>query len=746
MSEHTNENHFCRFCQGREPLAYYCENCGASCCSDCLDDDKVESLVCQDCNSKNIDTKKSEDKKLEDIKVCKDCGSENVINITQYIKSCPKCHSHRIINIYEKKEKLEQKFLELIKETRSFLDPFRELINGLYMIRQKVKKARSPPIRCFHFPKMESELLSLFKLVQYIEDQLLDKISIHFHHLSLNKEYFFDIYSQPNTSIRIIEGILENLYRSRDSINEFIENNIETINNDIESIQKNLEFIDKINNYFTEYKRFINLAEKEKPVYAINAKLSNGTNYQDIFKRNNGILFITNLDLSFVHEYGLFKKKQELIFKAPVDDLQRIKEKGKLFKKLYVKFAYGEYEFSLPNKAISRVIEYILLARNFDETAIYDKDSAKRIENLKVDLTNLKNFIEDGINSFFSLKCKINNKKEWDSENNLNPHDRNIQRKNKNLYEQNQNSMNSNREYQNQLPYQRNNNIYSQESIYNQRDNAPRNHHNANPPPNYFINPYNSPPYQRKYLDNQNQPINWQTHPSQYNQYQQNPTQTNPNQYVNPNQYYNNQSNPNNFQFQSLLYPNRFQNYDSRNPRNNQINPANSKDKNILMKKLERFQKHGYNNNNNLNNAINDFINRESVGRSSESIYNTPRFNPSIQDYNRNYLSEFFKDNDLSFDPEKYQNNDLLGEKDENQKKMLELKKERFSIHETLKNLDQKFDEGKITEVDYIRSFKNLKQDLYIINKKIRKLDERIKENDSIKNIGRKFDNKKYFS
>jgi len=745
MSEHTYENHFCRFCQGREPLAYYCESCGASCCSDCLDDDKVESLVCQDCNSKNIDTKKSEDKKLENIKVCKDCGSENVINITQYIKSCPKCHSHRIINIYEKKEKLEQTFLELIKESRSFLDPFRDLINGLYMIRQKVKKARSPPIRCYHFPKMESELLSLFKLVQYIEDQLLDKISIHFHHLSLNKEYFFDIYSQPNTSIRIIEGILENLYRSRDSINEFIENNIETINNDIESIQKNLEFIDKINNYFTEYKRFINLAEKEKPVYAINAKLSNGTNYQDIFKRNNGILFITNLDLSFVHEYGLLKKKQELIFKAPVDDLQRIKEKGKLFKKLFIKFAYGEYEFSLPNKAISRVIEYILLARNFDETAIYDKDSAKRIENLKVDLTNLKNFIEDGINSFFSLKCKINNKKEWDSENNLNPHDRNIQRKNRNLYQQNQNSMNSNREYQNQAHYQQNNNIYSQESIYNQRDNASRNHHNANPPPNYFINPYNSPPYQRKYFDNQNQPINWQTHPSQYNQYQQNPAPTNPNRYVNPNHYYNNQSNPKNFQFQSLLYPNRFQNYDSRNPRDNQINLANPEDKNILMKKLERFQKHGYDNNN-LNNAINDFINRESISRSSESIYNTPRFNPSIQDYNRNYLSEFFKDNDLSFDPEKYQNNDLLGEKDENQKNMLELKKERFSIHETLKNLDQKFDEGKITEVDYIRAFKNLKQDLYIINKKIRKLDERIKENDSIKNIGRKFDNKKYFS
>jgi hypothetical protein len=33
-----------------------------------------------------------------------------------------------------------------------------------------------------------------------------------------------------------------------------------------------------------------------------------------------------------------------------------------------------------------------------------------------------------------------------------------------------------------------------------------------------------------------------------------------------------------------------------------------------------------------------------------------------------------------------------------------------------------------------------------MINKKIRSLDERIRENEAIKNIGRKYDNKKYFS
>ncbi|TXT63486.1 MAG: hypothetical protein BAJALOKI3v1_360012 [Promethearchaeota archaeon] len=742
MSEHLIENHFCRFCQGREPLAYYCENCGASCCSDCLDDDKVESLVCQDCNSKNIQIQESEEKKIGKIKICADCGSENVINVTQYIKSCPKCHSHRIINIYEKKEKLEQTFLELIKETRNFLDPFREVINNLYMIREKVKKARAPPIRCYHFPKMESELFSLFKLLKYIEDQLLEKISIHFHHLSLNKEYFFDIYSQPNTSIRIIEGILENLYRSRESIDEFIEDNIGTINNDIESIKKNLSFIDKITKYFTEYKRFINLADDEKPVYAINAKLSSGTNYQDIFKRRNGILFITNLDLSFVHEYGFFKKKQELIFKAPVDDLQRIKEKGKLFKKLYIKFAYGEYEFSLPNKAISRVIEYILLARNFDETAIYDKESAKKIEKLNADLTNLKNFIEDGINSFFSLKCKINNEKNHDTEkNNLNY----ANRANGDYPEyssQNPNSGNYNQGYQ-QAPIRYENNSY--QSRQNQYPHRQNNYHNDNrntpPPPNYYINPYIEPPYQQSYPNNQNHPYNSQSRVPHYNNHQYGTSSIAPND----TQYPNNSNHSQNFRFQNILYPNRYQNYNPRNFSRNEPIPSNSEEKNILMKQLERFQKQGFPNNN-LRNAFNDYVNQETYSRSAESFYNNPRLDPSTQDYTRNYLSEYFRDDNLSFDPKNYQNKDHLGERDDCHKKMTELKKERFSVHETLKNLDRKFDEGKITEVDYLRAFKNLKQDLYMINKKIRSLDERIRENEAIKNIGRKYDNKKYFS
>ncbi|GAH29656.1 unnamed protein product, partial [marine sediment metagenome] len=80
--------------------------------------------------------------------VCQDCDSTNITQKTQLLKSCPKCNSNQIVNIYEKKEDLEKSFLELIKNSRSFITPLRDLLGSLYQLKQKVMDARAPPVRC----------------------------------------------------------------------------------------------------------------------------------------------------------------------------------------------------------------------------------------------------------------------------------------------------------------------------------------------------------------------------------------------------------------------------------------------------------------------------------------------------------------------------------------------------------------------------------------------------------------------
>jgi hypothetical protein len=692
----------CRFCQTSNLSSNFCQNCGASFCSDCLNDEKIDTYICHDCKSKNIEILDD-----EETKICKDCESKNAIKLIQHIKTCPKCNSHLIINIYEKKEELEQKFLELIKSSRSFVEPFRDLINKLYLLRQKVKQARDPPIKCYHFPKMESNLLALFKLFFYVEENLLDKIKTHFQHLAFNKEYFFDIYAQPISNINIIEGILENQYRSFNSIQEYILKNVDGIAKSIEKIQKNLTFIDRITDLFNLHKRFLNLTDDEKPVFAINAKLTNGLNSHDRLKKNKGVLFITNLDLSFIQEYGVIKKKQELIFKAPVGEIIRIKEKGKVFKKLYIEFVYGKYEFTLPSKAISKVIEYILLARNFDDTTIFDFESARKLLELELDLKKLKHFIEENINSFFSIKCQYNK--------NINEYQKPKQENNQNYYEsypsekylhqRNENSYN-NQESSNNLVCRNHIRTYvpqSREHRYSRQTINSR-----SPPPE----PYNFPRGSHR----RQPPLNYEEE---------------------------------GFYFQNLYNPERFQNYDPQNYENRYDQPVEDLDeKNILMKKLEKVQKFGQQIPNQINKIIYDLQQMNAPNHTPQHLNRRSRY----QDYSRNHLSEFFNTDTNSISrkkPYSYADEFLKnfhGDEDENYKKLLELKKERFSLKETLKKLEKKFDEGIISETDYFRTFKNLKKDIYMTDKKIEKVKEKLKEEDSIRRIGRSFDSNKYFS
>jgi len=691
----------CRFCHRHIKLAYYCEDCGASCCSDCLHEEKIDYFACQDCNSKNIEIKDS-----GKYGSCKDCESERINQGSQLLKACPKCHSTSIINIYEKKEELEKSFLDLIKNVRYFIEPLNELINNLYHLRQKAKNARAPPIKCYHFPHLESDLLALFKLLSYAKENLHEKISILFNHLSLNKEYFFDIYSQPNANVIIIEGILENLTRSNDSIQEYITNNIKTISTSLESIQDYLKFIEKINFYFETYKKYLNLAENEKPIYAIYAKLANGLNTQDKLKKSRGILFITNLDLSFVHEYGKQKRKKEVIFKAPVKDLIKIKSQGKMFKKLYIEFPYGRYEFTLPPNNITRVLDYIILARNFDDTIKYDQETAERLNNIYIELNDITAFIEETINSFFSLKCQYNSINQNSDNlipismagqpNYIPPDIPSIQQQQYRGYNNNpinyfpnmspQNYQVSQaihpREYQN-LPQQISNNIYPNQD-----------------PENLFI--YGNPRI--------------------YTQYKQ--------------PYYDNRFIP-----QNLYDPNRIQNYErnrfSTKYNNQRMDPNNKK---ILMRKLEQVQKNGLFHSPEINDSYDipqrDHGSYSNVNEGKRSMYN---------DYSKNHLSEYF-------DQENFIQNDINTNKKYSKKekekliKLRDFEKEKYSLDETLKALDTKFDQGIISEVDYFRTFKNLQKQIYSIDKNIEGLSQELEEIEDIEGKYREFDGRRYYS
>ncbi|KKL16280.1 hypothetical protein LCGC14_2497160, partial [marine sediment metagenome] len=185
---------------------------------------------------------------------------------------------------------------------------------------------------------------------------------------------------------------------------------------------------------------------------------------------------------------------------------------------------------------------------------------------------------------------------------------------------------------------------------------------------------------------------------------------------------------------QNISNPNRVQNYVSQ--RFPGYNPEFSsvEDRNYLMRKLKQNQ-------NPNSNYITQFKSLNRNYYSEEPIHNNRRF----QDYNKNHLTELFNSDDGS-PPRTYRDKRHSIKLDnEIQETMLELNKERYSVKQTIKKLDTKFDQGIISEVDYFKTYKNLQKDFYFIDTKIQSLKERLEEAEIFKQKSRNFDEKNFY-
>jgi predicted RNase H-like nuclease (RuvC/YqgF family) len=158
---------------------------------------------------------------------------------------------------------------------------------------------------------------------------------------------------------------------------------------------------------------------------------------------------------------------------------------------------------------------------------------------------------------------------------------------------------------------------------------------------------------------------------------------------------------------------------------------------------LEQMQKYGPIYQNDINKNKVDFIHDLPKYKISEQFLNKDPYNQvsSYQEYSKNHLSDLFnEDYSLSSSPISSRYNKMK------RKKILELEKERYSLEETLKALDSKFEKGIISEIDYFRTYKNLQKELYLVEKEIENLDEKFKEIESMRRINGEFDRKRYFT
>ena len=76
----------------------------------------------------------------------------------------------------------------------------------------------------------------------------------------------------------------------------------------------------------------------------------------------------------------------------------------------------------------------------------------------------------------------------------------------------------------------------------------------------------------------------------------------------------------------------------------------------------------------------------------------------------------------------------------------LMLQKEKYSLEETLKALDSKFESGNISEIDFFKNFKNLQKEIYIIEKNIEVLEDEMEDEEFLRKRSKEIDKERYYT
>jgi hypothetical protein len=201
--------------------------------------------------------------------------------------------------------------------------------------------------------------------------------------------------------------------------------------------------------------------------------------------------------------------------------------------------------------------------------------------------------------------------------------------------------------------------------------------------------------------------------------------------------------NPNEFFLQNFYDTNRIQNYEPKQfNRGFDNNVSDIDQKNLLMRKLEQLQKYerSFPTRNGIHN-YNDFFNDPA----NYNLDRTARNMPQYQEFSRNHLSDLFNRDSISNHPSESSSFHSRKQNKTMHNKMFDYEKEKYSLEETLKALDSKFESGDISEIDYFKNFKNLQKEIYIIEKNIEALDSDMEDEELLRGPAKEFNRKRYY-
>jgi len=112
----------------------------------------------------------------------------------------------------------------------------------------------------------------------------------------------------------------------------------------------------------------------------------------------NGILFITTRRLLFLGRKGFFNKEFRVVHTVGISEISEVELQGRLRRKLCITTETEELKIGGPSKVLEETPDAINLATSFSDHSLVTKSGSLRVLNLKVDVTSLREELDQLIN------------------------------------------------------------------------------------------------------------------------------------------------------------------------------------------------------------------------------------------------------------------------------------------------------------------------------------------------------------
>ncbi|NMC04775.1 MAG: hypothetical protein GYA24_06170 [Candidatus Lokiarchaeota archaeon] len=393
----------CEICKRNITSAnHYCHDCHLIFCDSCVVKEKEDVQVCSECGMNFFAT----DEKTGDLfcRQCKEEGIDNarIVSVQREKMVCPKCHSPNTSEIDDLKASLKERYKNIVIDSRNVLDDFSNYTSLLSTAKQKLMKLRLELPIMLHEPNLEQDMLGLIEEGTLIERRIMNRIHNFFLFLRSKKPYFFDGKTWMNEDVAILETYINQLQSDFMSFTAQVSESFNQPLELLQSLKERMEFLLTIKECFIKFmnKGVVTLEKMEYPVIHIeDVKMESDDDEQ----KGHGHVLLTSKYFKFIKSQGYLKKSDALLFSFPVNKLLSTDVAGRIFKRMTVQFQGINLKFNMDKEKMQQLAKYFDQLLDFETENKLDQDKIQRIKAFDVNsIFKIKAYIEENINALLN--------------------------------------------------------------------------------------------------------------------------------------------------------------------------------------------------------------------------------------------------------------------------------------------------------------------------------------------------------